>query len=79
MFRRKEGGSWAADHPQGGEKSYPLAISSNRVIFPVGWCWRRLVNGDTDNVYHKAMVAREGWIASVPVGAKTGIVNDPSE
>jgi hypothetical protein len=56
VFRRRSGGSWAADHPIGGEQSYPLTTKSNGTMFPVGWCWKRLTVGEEDNVYHKAML-----------------------
>ena len=55
-FRRRDGGSWTTDHPTGGERSFPLTLKSNTVIFPVAWCWKRLVNGEEDNVYHKALL-----------------------
>ncbi len=60
VFRRRDGGSWAVDHPTGGPRSYPLTTKSNAVIFPVDWCWRRLTNGEEDNVYQKAMVFAGG-------------------
>ncbi len=56
VFRRRSGGSWAADHPIGGQQSFPLTTKSNGTIFPVGWCWKRLTVGEEDNVYHKAML-----------------------
>ena len=56
IFRRRDGGSWAVDHPSAGPRSYPLTIKSNNVIFPVGWCWKRLTSGEEDNVYYKAML-----------------------
>lgn len=49
------GGSWAVDHPVGGERSYPLTTKSNVVIFPVMWSWNRIIKGEEDNVYHKAL------------------------
>lgn len=55
VLRRRDGGSWAADHPTAGPRSFPLTTKSNTVVFPVGWCWKRLTNGEEDNVYHKAM------------------------
>lgn len=55
VFRRRDGGTWAVDDPAFGAKSYPLTTRSNSVIYPVGWCWKRLINGEEDNVYHKAM------------------------
>jgi len=59
VFRRREGGSWALDHPVAGARSYPLTIRSNETIFPVGWCWKRLTAGEEDNVYHKALLVCE--------------------
>lgn len=56
VLRRKEGGTWSADHAVGGPKSYPLAFSSDNVIFPVGWCWKRLTGGEDENVYVKAQM-----------------------
>ena len=56
VFRRRAGGSWAVDHPAGGQQSYPLTTQSNVTMFPVGWCWKRLTVGEEDNVYHKAMM-----------------------
>lgn len=55
VIRRQHGGSWAADHPEAGLKSYPLTLTSPAVtLFPVNWCYKRLVNGENDNVYFKA-------------------------
>jgi hypothetical protein len=56
VFRRRAGGSWAVDHPAGGQQSYPLTTQSNVTMFPVGWCWKRLTVGEEDNVYHKAVI-----------------------
>jgi hypothetical protein len=55
VIRRKDGGSWSVDHSNGGEHSYPLTTKSNVVIFPVMWSWNRIINGEEDNVYHKAL------------------------
>ena len=54
VVRKRYGGTWAVDHPVAGARSYPLTTKSNRVIFPVGWCWKRIINGDEDNVFLKA-------------------------
>ena len=58
-FRRRDGGSWAVDHPAGGAQSYPLTTRSNATAFPVGWCWKRLTQGEEDNVYYKALAFAE--------------------
>lgn len=61
VFRRLEGGVWALDHETAGTRSFPLTIKSNSVIFPVGWCWKRIMNGEEDDVYLKArMFAQMG-------------------
>lgn len=71
VFRRRDGGAWAVDDPTVGPKSYPLTTRSNSVIYPVGWCWKRLINGEEDNVYHKALSVTEvGNIVTNNVGAK---------
>ncbi len=54
VIRRRDGGTWAEDHPQGGPKSYPLRLTKQEyTIFPVTWCYKRLVNGEEDNMYTK--------------------------
>jgi len=54
VIRRRDGGTWAEDHPQGGPKSYPLRLTKQEyTIFPVTWCYKRLTNGEEDNVYTK--------------------------
>jgi hypothetical protein len=59
VFRQREGGAWARDHEIAGERSFPLTLRSNSVIFPVGWCWKRIMNGEEDNVYLKARAFAE--------------------
>lgn len=71
VFRRRDGGSWGVDHEVGGSGSYPLTTKSNGVIFPVGWCWKRLTIGEEDNVYHKALAFSEGGnVITNAVGTK---------
>lgn len=71
VFRRRDGGTWAVDDPTFGAKSYPLTTRSNSVIYPVGWCWKRLINGEEDNVYHKAMpVSKAGNVITDMVETK---------
>lgn len=64
VFRRKMGGSWAEDHPTGGEKSYPLTTRSNTVIFPLMWGWKRVINGEEDNIYLKAVLFTQADVVS---------------
>jgi hypothetical protein len=67
VLRRRDGGSWAVDHPVGGPHSYPLTTKSNSTVFPVGWCWKRLTVGEEDNVYHKVLLlsASAGSITNI--------------
>ncbi|HEX5218303.1 MAG TPA: hypothetical protein VFZ59_01950 [Verrucomicrobiae bacterium] len=50
VLRRKHGGSWAEGHAEGGKPSYSLTIKSNVVVFPINWCWKRVINGEEDDV-----------------------------
>jgi hypothetical protein len=59
VFRRQYGGSWAVSDKVGGQNSYPLTTQSSNVSYPVMWCYKRLINGDEDNVYFKAMSFNE--------------------
>lgn len=52
IIRRKFGGSWATDHPVAGPKSFPIHFLGGD-SFPVGWCGKRILNGDEDNVWFK--------------------------
>jgi hypothetical protein len=67
VLRRRDGGSWAVDHPVGGPHSYPLTTKSDSTVFPVGWCWKRLTVGEEDNVYHKVLLlsASAGSITNI--------------
>jgi hypothetical protein len=67
VLRRKDGGSWAVDHPNGWERSYPLTLKSNVVVFPAMWSWKRIINGEQDNIYHKAVIltTQEGALTNV--------------
>jgi len=52
VIRRKFGGSWATDHPVAGPKSFPVHFLGGE-SFPIGWCGKRILNGDEDNVWFK--------------------------
>jgi hypothetical protein len=59
-IRRSEPGSrWERDHPVGGEKSYPLHWRGGE-SFPMGWCYRRIVNGPEDDVWMKYVAIKQG-------------------
>jgi len=55
VIRRKFGGSWATDHPVAGPNSFPMhSLGSDS--FTIGWCAKRIVNGDDDSVWFKYQV-----------------------
>jgi hypothetical protein len=55
VLRRKYGGHWAEDHAVAGPKSFPIHWKDGQ-SFPVGWCGKRILNGDEDNVWHKFQI-----------------------
>ena len=70
VIRRRDGGKWAVDHPTAGQQTFPLSIGSNTVIFPVGWCWKRLTGVEDENVYQKALLYSQATnaLSGVPGG-----------
>ncbi|HTA29567.1 MAG TPA: hypothetical protein VK731_03750 [Candidatus Cybelea sp.] len=65
VFRRKNGGSWSTNDSTG-QNPYPLKSGDN-VIYPVMWCYKRLINGEEDDVYFKAIAFQKA--AADGVGA----------
>ncbi|HEY7119027.1 MAG TPA: hypothetical protein VH475_20725 [Tepidisphaeraceae bacterium] len=55
VLRREYGGSWATDHAVAGPKSFPIHWKDSE-SFPIGWCGKRILNGDEDNVWFKFQV-----------------------
>lgn len=55
VLRRTYGGHWAEDHELAGPKSFPLHWKDGQ-SFPVGWCGKRILNGDEDNVWAKFQI-----------------------
>jgi hypothetical protein len=55
--RTEEGVHWERDD-QMGEKSYPLIWGTGH-SYPMGWCQRRITDGEEDNVWVKFSVLRE--------------------
>ena len=49
---RNHGGIWGNDHEVAGAKSYPIKHAKGE-SFPTSWAYKRIVNGDEDNVWHK--------------------------
>lgn len=59
VIRRAEPESkWERDHPAAGEKTYPLHWGGGD-IFPCTWCYKRIVNGPEDNVWHKYLILKQ--------------------
>jgi hypothetical protein len=60
VIRRSEPGArWERDDDAGGEKSYPIIWGPGH-SYPMAWCYRRIVNGEEDNVWVKYSVLKEG-------------------
>jgi hypothetical protein len=59
VIRRTESNAhWETSDPVGGEKSYPLVWGTGN-CFPMAWCYRRIINGDEDNVWIKYQVLKK--------------------
>ena len=55
VIRRKWSGQWSRDHAVGGEGSFPIRWRTHD-SFPIGWCFKRILNGPEDNVWYKLQV-----------------------
>jgi hypothetical protein len=53
VIKRVRPAEWKLDSKVGGAGSFPIVYAEKGESFPVGWCYRRIVNGDEDNVWHK--------------------------
>jgi hypothetical protein len=75
VLRRTYGGTWATDHSVAGPRSYPIRWKKHE-SFPVGWCGKRILNGDEDNVWFKFQVFTsdryQSLATSEPVDPKNG-------
>jgi hypothetical protein len=43
---------WALDSKIGGDGSFPI-VGDKSESFPVRWCYKRIKNGEEDNIWHK--------------------------
>ena len=61
VIRRSEPGAhWQRDDEMG-EKSYPIIWGPTAGhSYPMAWCYRRILNGDEDNVWIKYQAIKEG-------------------
>lgn len=55
ILRREYGGHWTRDHEVAGPNSLPIHWGGGQ-SFPVGWCGKRILNGEEDNVAFKFRV-----------------------
>jgi hypothetical protein len=44
---------WEQDGPDFGENSFPLYLTEGKIVFPVAWCTKRIMDGDGDNIGSK--------------------------
>jgi hypothetical protein len=59
VIRRTESNvHWERDDPVMGEKAYPLRWGTGS-SYPMGWCQKRIVNGEEDNVWIKYKILKE--------------------
>jgi len=63
--RHHPGTRWERDHPKMGEKTYPLHWEGGE-SFPMGWCYKRIINGEEDNIWHKYIVLKESRAEKTP-------------
>jgi hypothetical protein len=60
VIRRSEPGArWERGDSVGGENSYPMLWRGGS-SYVCAWCYRRITNGDEDNVWHKYIAIRDG-------------------
>lgn len=56
VIKRVRTAEWQIDSEVGGEGSLPIVYEDDGESFPVRWCYKRIVNGTEDNVWHKFKV-----------------------
>ena len=56
VLRGLHGGSWHVEQPIQGPGSYALHLKDDNTAYPVSWCWKRLTEGEGDNVFAKASI-----------------------
>jgi hypothetical protein len=50
VIKRLRHGTWRKDSAAGGEGSLPLVFGKQDETFPCAWAYKRIANGDEDNV-----------------------------
>jgi hypothetical protein len=72
VVRRLNGGHWEKDHQVAGPGTFPIHYAGHQ-SFPVGWCGKRILNGEEDNVWHKFQVLTLGK------GDVSGVINSGAD
>lgn len=73
IIRRKYGGTWKTDHSIAGPDTFPMHWNDHE-SFPVGWCGKRMLNGEEDNVWFKfQLITSDNYL-----DGKDAIPNMPS-
>jgi hypothetical protein len=64
VIRRSEPNAHWLQDDQMGEKTYPIVWgpSGKRHSYPMGWCARRITDGDVDNVWIKYRMLKDGKV-----------------
>ncbi len=69
VFRREFGGTWSKENIMDQQDVLALKFTDQNMIFPPGKVWKRLQNGEEDNVYFFYQVIRsrlEGKDSELP-------------
>lgn len=53
VIKRVRPAEWKPNSKIGGEGSFPIVYEDKNESFPVRWCYKRIVNGEADNVWNK--------------------------
>lgn len=56
--RGNPGSKWERDSSVAGKNSYPLHWLGGE-IYPYSWCYKRIVNGPEDDVWHKYLMSKQ--------------------
>jgi hypothetical protein len=71
VIRRSEPGAYWTKNSELGEKMYPLHWGSDEA-FPIGWCSKRIINGNEDSVWAKYSAMKGLLESKKPNVSKSG-------
>jgi hypothetical protein len=46
-------GKWQRDSKEMGKDTFPYQITNDHIIFPYAWCLKRIIDGESENVWIK--------------------------